>query len=70
MVKYFKKIDYAYGIQDVLATYRIRKNSISRSKIKMAKTQWKFLREVEKLSIVKSLYYFIQYAYNGIRKYS
>ena len=65
-----KKIEYAYGMEDVLATYRIRKNSISRNKIKMAKIQWKFLREVENLSIIKSTYYFMQYAYYGVRKYS
>ena len=65
-----KKVDYAYGIQDVLATYRLRTNSVSRNKLKMAKTQWRFLREVEKLNIFKSIYYFVLYAYNGVRKYS
>lgn len=65
-----KKIDYAYGIKDVMATYRIRKKSVSRNKIKMANTQWKFLREVEKLPLIQTIYYFILYAYNGIRKYS
>lgn len=64
-----KKVDYAYGIQEVLATYRIRKSSVSRNKIKMAKTQWKFLREVEKLSWIKTVYYFTLYVYNGIKKY-
>ncbi|MDS1369877.1 glycosyltransferase family 2 protein [Aliarcobacter butzleri] len=64
-----KKIDFAYGIQDVLATYRIRKTSLSRNKIKMAKAQWKFLREIEKLNFFKAIYYFILYSYNGIRKY-
>lgn len=64
-----KKVDYAYGIQEVLATYRIRNSSISRNKFRMLKTQWKFLRKVEKLSIFKTIYYYFHYIYNGLKKY-
>ncbi len=64
-----KNIDFAYGIQEPLAAYRIRKNSVSSNKVKAAKYQWKIYREIEKLSFLKSLYYFAFYAYNGVTKY-
>ena len=65
-----KEIDFMYGIQQPLATYRIRKNSVSRNKFKTAYYQWLIYREVEKLNILKSLYYIIHYSINGILKYA
>jgi len=68
-LKILKKIDYAYGIQEPLAKYRIHKNSISANKLKASQYQWKIYREVEKFNILKSIYYFVQYAYYGFMKY-
>ncbi len=56
-LKILKKIDYAYCIKEVLATYRIRKGSISSNKLELIKYNWKLFREHEKLSIIKSFYY-------------
>jgi len=64
-----KKIDYAIGINQPLAQYRIVKDSLSRNKLKSALWQWKIYRDVEKISLLKSIKYFISYAYNGLRKY-
>lgn len=64
-----KQIEYARGITEVLAEYRIVEESLSRNKLKTAKWQWYIYRKVEKLSIWKSIYYFIQYTYYGFRKY-
>lgn len=63
-----KHVDKAYGIKDVLATYRIRSNSVSRNKVKAAKYQWHVYREIEKLSLSKSIYYFMHYATKGLVK--
>lgn len=68
-LKILKKIDNAYGIEKPLAKYRISKKSISSNKIKAATWQWKIYREVEKLSLFESIYYFVQYVYYGVRKY-
>lgn len=68
-LKLLKQILFTYGIKEPLAIYRIRKNSISSNKLKAAKYQWKVYREVEKLPLLKSIYYFINYAYYGIKKY-
>ncbi|MGB0377090.1 MAG: glycosyltransferase family 2 protein [Flavobacteriaceae bacterium] len=65
-----KEIDYMYGIEKPLATYRIRKNSVSRNKFKTAYYQWKIYREVEKINFFKSVYYIIHYTFNGILKYA
>jgi len=64
-----KKTPYAYGYTQPLATYRIRKGSVSRNKWKAAAYQWKIYTEVEKLGMAKSLYYFGHYAVNGFMKY-
>ena len=68
-LKILKKIGSTKGILEPLAIYRIRKDSVSSNKIKAAQYQWKIYREVEKLNLFQSVYYFIQYAYYGVRKY-
>jgi len=64
-----KKIDFAKGITEPLAKYRVAKNSLSRNKFKAALWQWKIYRDAEELSLFKSIYYFIFYGYNGLKKY-
>jgi len=66
---YLKKINYAYGIKETLAIYRIRKGSHSRNKKKLLKPQWYFYRNVENISFIGSLYYMCIWAYRGMRKY-
>ena len=63
-----KRIDRAYGIKDVLATYRICNNSISRNKFKAAHYQWFVYRKIEKLSLPASFYYFLHYVTKGLIK--
>ena len=68
-LKILKKIGFTYGIKDSLAKYRILKSSISGNKLKSALWQWKIYREVEKLSLMQSVYYFLHYVYFGYFKY-
>ena len=68
-LKYLKKSGYAIGIKNVHAIYRIRKNSLSRDKKKLIKSQWFFYREVEGLGRISSLYYMLCWMYLGFRKY-
>lgn len=44
------------GMQDVLAVYRVRKNSVSGNKFALAKYHWKLYREIEKLGLLKSVW--------------
>lgn len=64
-----KKGHLAYGLQEVLAKYRNVENSLSSNKIKVARQNWKVYREIEKLSLTKSLWYFLNYMYFKLKKY-
>jgi len=68
-LSYLKQIDYAYGIKNVLASYRIRKNSISRNKFDAMKYIWIVYRDNEKLSLLNSLFLMLIYSCNGLKKY-
>lgn len=68
-LQYLKEIPFAYGIQQPLAIYRIRENSLSRKKSKLLKYQWQFYREVEHLSLLKSIYYMANWMFKGYFKY-
>lgn len=68
-LQYLKQIPYAYGIQTPQAIYRIRENSLSRQKSKLIKYQWQFYREIEKLSVISSIYYMVQWMVRGYFKY-
>lgn len=52
-----KKEKYIYGMKTVLMKYRIRKNSISSNKFKVIKYHWILYREIEHLSIARSVFH-------------
>jgi teichuronic acid biosynthesis glycosyltransferase TuaG len=64
-----KEVKYTKGISEPLGIYRIHKESISSNKRKAILQVWYVYRKIEKLNILKSLYYFTHYAFNGIKKY-
>ncbi len=59
-----------YGVDAYLLKYRLNKKSRSYNKLLASKNRWNIYRKSEKLSIVKSIYLFLYYFYNGIIKYS
>lgn len=58
----------AYGLNQNLAKYRQVKGSISNNKIKAIKRTWNLYRNVEKISLYKTIYYFSNYAFNAVKK--
>ncbi|MCI9582925.1 glycosyltransferase family 2 protein [Clostridiaceae bacterium] len=48
-LKLLKKVRYVYGLDETLAQYRLRKNSLSRNKMSLITYQWKLYREIENL---------------------
>ena len=58
----------AYGMNEVLAGYRLVENSNSSKKIKAAKDVWRVYRNIEKLSLMYSVFCFIGYAFNALKK--
>lgn len=64
----FKKCGQGYGINEPLALYRIRNNSVSSNKLKVIGFTWKILRESEKLGLIESIYHFTKYAFATVLK--
>ena len=56
----------AYGLPEVLAKYRLVAGSISSNKVKAAKQNWYVYRHIEKQSILKSSWYFLNYAVRSV----
>lgn len=64
-----KKGYKAHGLDELLAMYRTRSNSLSGNKLKAASWTWNILRNVEKLGLIKSLYCFSYYAIINVYKH-
>lgn len=64
----FKKCGSGYGINEALAFYRVRENSVSSNKLKAAGYTWKILRENEKIGLIRSIYLFSKYAFATVWK--
>lgn len=56
------------GLKENLAYYRVLNNSRSSNKIKTALDRWNIYRQVEKLSLMKAIYYFIFYVIYALKK--
>lgn len=65
-LKILKHTPYAYGLNEVLAQYQLRSDSISANKRVAAQYTWRLYREVEKLNLAKAMYYFSHNAVNGV----
>ena len=57
-----------YGMDDVLAYYRVVSNSLSSNQLKAVKGTWYLYRKIEKLSLPKSVFCFVGYAWNACKK--
>lgn len=68
-LKILKKGYNAYGLDELLAKYRTRKNSLSGNKIKAATWTWNILRREEGLNIFKACYCFLYYAVVNVFKH-
>lgn len=56
-LKILKKTDYCYGMEEVLGTYRSgRAGSVSSNKLAQAKYHWQLYRQIEKHSLIRSVY--------------
>lgn len=64
-----KSIDFAYGIKESLASYRVLENSRSSNKIDIVKHHWKIYYEIEKLGLIKSIKYYLIYIFRGLKRY-
>ena len=65
-LKLLKKTKYAYGLNETLGLYKVRSDSISANKKSAALFTWRLYREVEKINLLKAIYYFSHYAVRGL----
>lgn len=63
-----KKGYIARNTNTVEALYRVRENSVSSNKLKTLSWQWDIYRNVEKIGLFCSCYYFMNYAYRAYKK--
>ncbi len=66
--KILKKVDYAYGLNEILSFYRRTDQTLSSNKFIALKRTWNLYRNVENLNILYSLYCFCSYIINAIRR--
>lgn len=59
----------AYGVKEPLVYYRKQDNSITANKLQSAVWTWNIYRRHQNLSLIKSLYYFINYSVKGFIKH-
>ena len=60
--------EVAYGLDEVLASYRVSSSSVSANKLKTATWQWRILRDQEKLPLLKAFYCLCTYAFAAVKK--
>lgn len=63
-----KKGFVAVNTGTVEALYRVRRHSVSSNKWRVLSWQWDIYRNVEKVGLLKAMYYFAHYAYKAYRK--
>lgn len=65
-----EKVDYVYGNPEILASYRLVSTSITRNKRRLIKPQFMIYYKVERLGLLKSVWYFTNWMVRSILKYS
>lgn len=68
-LRILKRGHKAYGLDELLALYRTRRNSLSGNKLKAAGWTWNILRNEEKIGLFKSIYFFSYYAIINVYKH-
>lgn len=66
--KVLKKIDYAYGLNEILSFYRRSNQTLSSNKLVALKRTWNLYRNVEHLNIFYSFYNFVFYCINALKR--
>ena len=61
-----KKIDYAYGLNEILSYYRRTPGTLSSDKIEGIRRIWNLYRNVEHLNLIKSIYCSCWYAIRAV----
>lgn len=66
--KVLKVINKAYGLDEVLSYYRRAEETLSSNKWIALKRTWNLYRNVEKLNLFSSIYNFLWYIFNAVKR--
>lgn len=66
--KVLKKVNFAYGLNEVLSYYRRSSGSLSSNKMTALKRTWNLYRNVEGLGFFKSCECFVAYCFNAVKR--
>ena len=66
--KVLKKVDYAYGLNEILSYYRRSEGTLSSNKFVALKRTWHLYRKIEGLGFFSSCYNFAFYCFNAVRR--
>lgn len=66
--KVLKKIDYAYGLNEILSYYRRSEGTRSSNKIKAVIKAWNLYRKQEKFGIIRTSFLFVCYVKNAVKR--
>ena len=67
-LKLLRKVDYAFCLDSDLANYRVLRRSNTSSKYKAAMDVWRVYRSIEKVDLLTSIYLFVNYSTNAVKK--
>ncbi len=70
LLELLRRGERVYGLNEVLVQYRVQKAGRSFNKWRAARHRWQIYRSFCGFGVLRSLWYFWQYAINGLRKYS
>ena len=62
-LKMLKNTPCCLGMQEILATYRIRSNSVSSNKLAQAQYHWQLYHDIERLGFIRSVWYVFCWAF-------
>ena len=64
-----KKGFNAYPLDIVLASYRVRKGSVTSNKMRLINLHYSFLRKAQNLNLIIAIYYTVLWGINGFNKF-
>ena len=67
-IRVLENFPCAIGINEPLMGYLISESSLSSNKLNVARIQWWVYRKELKFTLISSIYYFTNYAFNGFLK--
>lgn len=67
-LKMIKSAKIIYGMHEILTKHRVRDNSLSKNKWDLVSYQWYVYRKIEKLSLLKSIYFLGYQLFRTVRR--